>query len=45
MTYFDPGAGSLLIQVAAAFLIGWVSTIGRVKAFLKRVFFGKVDKE
>lgn len=45
MTYFDPGAGSLLIQIVGAALIGWVATIGRVKEFFRRLFTRKAKKE
>lgn len=38
MTYFDPGAGSLLIQAVGAILIGWVATLGKVKEFFRRIF-------
>ena len=36
--YIDPGAGSLLFQMIAGLLIGWVATLGRVRRFLARLF-------
>lgn len=30
--YIDPGAGSLILQVAAAFVLSVLATLGRVRA-------------
>jgi hypothetical protein len=43
VTYFDPGAGSLLIQAVGAILIGWVSNLGKVKQFFRRIFSRKKE--
>ena len=36
MTYFDPGAGSLLIQAIGGLIFGWLATVAKVREFISR---------
>ncbi len=38
MAYIDPGAGGLLLQALGGVLIALVATMGRVRAFFRRLF-------
>ena len=47
--YFDPGAGSILLQAILAVVFVSASTIGifwnRIKSFIKAILFIKKDEE
>lgn len=36
--YIDPGSGTILLQILLAGLIGSVAFLGRITAFVKRLF-------